>query len=278
MSARGDRPAPRGVRVATWNILHGVDLRTGRVDLDMVSAVLAALDADVIAVQEADRRLARSGRGHQIAELADRLGYHGVFAPAVLGGSRRPRRVSRRRGPVLDIDPDGPGYGVGILARIPILEHDIAELPARRDPRIALRVIVPAPWGALSVTTAHLSMWPWRTHSQLVALARFARGDAMRTTGGVLAGDLNAPPRAVRHVLSRRGWRVATTGPTFPAWNPARQLDHVAVRGPVGLRQVTAGPAGPSDHLPVTATVCAPAAQVLFGRPVVVMPDRRSRV
>ena len=70
------------MRVATWNLLHGIDVRTRRVDIGVVADGIAALDADVVAVQEVDRELIRSGGIDQVGALADKLGWHGVFAPA----------------------------------------------------------------------------------------------------------------------------------------------------------------------------------------------------
>ena len=74
-----------GLRIATYNLLHGLDLRTGRIDLDAAAEAIAALEADVVAVQEVDRGLVRSGECDQVAELAARLGRTGIFAPALLG-------------------------------------------------------------------------------------------------------------------------------------------------------------------------------------------------
>jgi len=50
--------------------------------------VIAALDVDLVAVQEVDRELDRSGRRDQVGELARRLGWHSVFVPSLLGDPR----------------------------------------------------------------------------------------------------------------------------------------------------------------------------------------------
>jgi endonuclease/exonuclease/phosphatase family metal-dependent hydrolase len=257
------------LRIATYNLLHGLDIRAGRVDLDAAAEAIATLEADVVAVQEVDRALTRSGERDQVAELAAKLGYSGVFAPALLGSPE----LRWERGPGADPDPGGPAYGIGLLSTLPLTAVAISALPGggpgrkrpRRpdarhppipyrdgEPRAALRVTAATPWGPVGVTTSHLSFVPWRGRRQLGALAAFAAGGP---PAAVLLGDLNLPPRVVEAALRRRGWRTAPAGPTFPSWKPLTQLDHLLVRGDLALDDVTTGPAGPSDHLPLAATV-----------------------
>jgi endonuclease/exonuclease/phosphatase family metal-dependent hydrolase len=249
-----------GVRLATYNLLHGLDLRRGTVDLDATAAAIAALDADVVAVQEVDRGLPRSGGVDQVAELAARLGGTGVFAPALLGDPTR----SWERGPGAGPDPGGPAYGIGLISRLPMTAPTVTALPGggpgrarlpmpHRDgePRAALRVTVAAPWGPLSVTTAHLSFVPWQGRRQLAAVDAVARNG----TAAVLLGDLNLLPRTVGTALRPSGWRTATAGPTFPSWRPLTQIDHLLVHGDVTLSDVRVGPTGPSDHLPLSGTL-----------------------
>jgi endonuclease/exonuclease/phosphatase family metal-dependent hydrolase len=258
------------LRVATYNLLHGLDLRTGRVDLDAAAAAIDALDADVVGVQEVDRGLDRSGGVNQVEELATLLGRTGIFAPALLGDPE----LRWTRGPGADPDPGGPAYGIGLLSRLPLTAVAIVALPgggpgtarprrpeSRRppirdgEPRAAVRVTVDAPCGPVAVTTAHLSFVPWRGRRQLATVARFAAGSD--APAAVLLGDLNLPPQVVEPALRRRGWRTATAGPTFPTWKPITQLDHLLVCGAAALDELHVGPPGPSDHLPLCATVHA---------------------
>nr|BFF19655.1 hypothetical protein GCM10025730_31760 [Promicromonospora thailandica] len=50
----------RALRVATFNIQHGLG-PDGRVDNHRLADAVAGLDADVVALQEVDRRQSRSG-------------------------------------------------------------------------------------------------------------------------------------------------------------------------------------------------------------------------
>lgn len=201
------------VRVASWNLLHGLDVRTGRLDLPAVAAAVDALDVDVLAVQEVDRELRRSGRVAQVDELARLLGWHGVFAPALLGDPER----SWSSGPGGDPDPGGPAYGIGLLARRPLLDVARVALPGGgrghrspesvgallpgwdREPRVALRARVTGDAGAaLTVTTTHLSFQVWRSPRQLRAV--LAHAAALRGPAVVL-GDLNLPWPLLRPLL-----------------------------------------------------------------------------
>jgi endonuclease/exonuclease/phosphatase family metal-dependent hydrolase len=251
-----------GLRVATWNVLHGLDVRTGRVDLDAVAATLAALEVDLVAVQEVDRELDRTGGVDQVGELAARLGWHGLFAPALLGD---PGRAWRGVGAA---DPGGPAYGIGLLSRVTLRSAVRVALPGGgagerppgssaalplwdREPRAALRVTVVVGDAEVALTTTHLTYLPLRAVRQLraaLALAGAGGGPA------VLLGDLNLPHHAVGRLLGGTGFRATPTEPTFPAWQPGMQLDHLLARGAT-LHDVRVAPRGPSDHLPVIATV-----------------------
>jgi endonuclease/exonuclease/phosphatase family metal-dependent hydrolase len=254
------------VRVVSWNVLHGLDLRTGRVDLGAVAAGIAALAADVVAVQEVDRGLDRTGGIDQVAELASRLGWHGLFAPALLGDPAR----RWAPGPGGGADPGGPAYGVGLLSPHPLLDPRRLALPGGgagqrhpddagralpcwdHEPRVVLRARMARPDGPdLLVASTHLSYLAWRGVRQLrvaTSWTPFAAGPAL------LMGDLNLPLRALRPALAASGWAPVAAAPTFPSWRPGMQLDHLLVRG-TRLREVRVGPPGPSDHLPVSAEI-----------------------
>lgn len=245
--------------VATFNILHGMDPSTGRVDLATVAGAIAGLDADVVALQEVDREQRRSCGVDQIAWLAAELGAHGAFAPALLGDP------NRAWVPPSGGDPGGPAYGVGILSRHPITQRRSRRLPGGgaglrsrperqnmrpgwdHEPRTALTCAIETADGPLSVTVTHLSYLPWRGLAQLRAAIRSAAGSP-----SVLLGDLNLPAATVR--LATPGWDHHPTAATHPAWQPRARIDQILSRGleVTGARAVQATT---SDHLPVVAEV-----------------------
>jgi endonuclease/exonuclease/phosphatase family metal-dependent hydrolase len=232
-------------RMATWNVRHGRG--PDRVDLGAAAAMIAALDCDLVAVQEVDRGQPRSRRADQIADLALRLGWHGHFAPSLFGGRRDARAAADE-----SVDDGGPAYGIGLLSRHPLRDPARIVLPpepvggrvADREPRVLLRASVASAIGDVDVAATHLSWAPWQAWRQL----RWVLGQACaadRPT--VLAGDLNLPASVLSTALAGTGWRAASAGPTFPAHLPWVQLDHVLVRN-ARFTDVRVGPAGPSDH------------------------------
>lgn len=270
------------VRIASYNLLHGIDLSgvvqgaagggavgggaSPRIDLGAAAEAIAALDADVVAVQEADRALPRSGGSDQVDELGALLGMHARFAPALLGSPDESWRA------VGDTDPGGPAYGVGLLSRWPLAtctrvalpgggdSHRSVSAPHRpgwpgydREPRVGLRAVIDTDAGPLAVTTAHLSYLPWRGLAQLAALARAADGKRP----AVLVGDLNLPVWPVRALLAGR-WRHAGGAATYPAWQPRVQVDQLLVRGGVRISDIAVATRTSSDHLPLVATLALP--------------------
>lgn len=246
--------------MATYNVLHGLALGEGRVDLPAVARTIVGLGADVVALQEVDRAQPRSGRVDQVAWLAAALGWHGVFGPALLGD---PDRAWVACGPD---DPGGPAYGVGLLSRHPFTGTGRHRLPGGgdgrrrappaspsrpgwdREPRTLLEASIDLGRRPLALATTHLSYLPWRAVRQLRAVSRrLARHPYV-----LLLGDLNLTARTVRRAAP--GWRIADGPRTYPAWAPRFQVDHVLARGmvPSGART---GTRTTGDHLPLLADV-----------------------
>ena len=200
MSGPTSEPGP-ALRIATYNLLSGRDVRGGgRFDLEAAAEAIKALEADVVALQEVDRGLIRSGECDQVAELATRLGRTGIFAPALLGdptlrwargpgADPRPRWPGVRDRPAQRTAPDR-GRDRGAARRRP--RRGAPRRPDSRrppipyrdgEPRAALRVTVEAPWGPVAVTTAHLTFVPWRAQRQLATVAA-----SLRRPGQVVRG------------------------------------------------------------------------------------------
>jgi endonuclease/exonuclease/phosphatase family metal-dependent hydrolase len=210
-----------------------------------------------------DRGLARSGGVDQAAELAERLGLHVAFTPALLGDPDTEWSIVH--GP----DPGGSGYGVALLSRHPL--NDVARIgvpgggsgrrrstprPAGnpgwdREPRVAMRATVDVAGHTVAVTTTHLSYLPWRGVRQLTHLTRVL-GPAQPA---VLMGDFNLPPWVTGVVA--RGWRGPGGGPTHPATAPRLQLDQILVRGLL-VDVVSVAEPSTSDHRAVVADLRVP--------------------
>jgi endonuclease/exonuclease/phosphatase family metal-dependent hydrolase len=273
------------LRVATWNIYGGRTWDGARVDLDLTLATLRRLDADLVALQEVDRDLPRSGGVDQARVLAKALGMRFRFAPALLGtpgraggrgGPGDPEGVPRWDGawpvgPGVD-DPGGPAYGIALLSRLPLGRVEVVRLPRRggEEPRVAQVAEVDVGGVPVTVTGTHLSFVPRSGIAQLRALLRRLDGRGGRR---LLLGDLNLVWPLVR-VVALPGWRPLVRGGTFRnrppgGRSPRVQLDHVLAAGRGGLTRrdpeppaahrarVVSGPA--SDHLAVRVELEWPA-------------------
>ena len=116
-----------------------------------------------------------------------------------------------------------------------------------------------------------LRLAPSLRRPQRASAHRGARPDA------VLLGDMNLWGPPVRVFLP--GWHRAVKGPTWPAWNPHSQIDHILVRGaleswrarcgPTAARTTgRCGPSWPCDNHPVFHTDLHLLARVAIGSAV----------
>lgn len=213
------------MRVVTFNIQHG---RTpaGRVSLSVLGRACAGFEVAVLALQEVDIGVPRSGRADTVAHVRMSTGMHGVFGPA--------HRVS-----VVG------QYGNALFSRAPLSDVETVRLPrhGRREPRAALF----ASTGGMSVATAHLSIDEAEASEQLAEVVRLLRE---RPAPRLLLGDLNLRDPAVP------GFDLAdTAAPSWPADSPRYRIDHIAVEG-LSIESVEVLPPAPvSDHRPLLANI-----------------------
>jgi endonuclease/exonuclease/phosphatase family metal-dependent hydrolase len=250
------------MRLASFNLLHGMGLSDGRVDERRITEAVAGLEADVVALQEVDRAQPRSGRLDLVAVAAEAIGAppaQARFVPSLVG---TPGMSWRPAEP--DEQPDGPAYGIGLVSRLPVQEWRSIPLGAsplrlpvlvpgprrgvvlvKDEPRVAVAAVLAPPAPVRTVVSTHLSFAPGWNATQLLRLAR-----AVRALPGpvVLLGDLNLPGRVPAGLLPR--WRSAGRVWTYPADRPRTQLDHALVRDGESLcvRSVDAMQTPISDH------------------------------
>ncbi|HVM28359.1 MAG TPA: endonuclease/exonuclease/phosphatase family protein [Mycobacteriales bacterium] len=264
------------MRLATFNLLNGISLSDGQVEVTRLHAAVRTLRADVLGLQEVDRGQPRSHGLDLTAEVAEAAGAADWrFVPALVGTPGGAWRAGT------DDDADGAGahYGVGLVSRWPVRSWHVVRLPAapvrapvllpgsrrviwlRDEPRVGLAAVVATPQGDLTVATTHLSFAPGWNGVQLRTLtAALAELPGPR----LLLGDLNLPG-GLPGWLS--GWSPLARVPTYPAWSPRIQLDHVLGSGE--LPEVTAveTPALPlSDHRALLVQLAAESSSNRSGR------------
>lgn len=231
------------LRVATFNLLHGIGLSHGQVRPDELRAAAKELDADVVGLQEVDHGQERSGRVDQTGLVAEALGAaHHRFVPAVHGTPGEDWQPSHAHD---GREVDGPTYGIGLVSRLPVRQWDVQRyraapfglplmIPAQPrprfirvsdEPRAAVAAVVDGPDGPLTVITTHLSFVPGFNVVQLRRLVQWAG-----TLPGprLLLGDFNLPG-PLPGLLS--GWTPLVRTPTYPSPAPRVQLDHVLAQG-----------------------------------------------
>ncbi len=225
------------IRVATFNILHGQRADgSGIVDLPLLIDSAAALRPDILALQEVDVGVPRSGRTDQAGAVADALGLQWVFGKAArVGGVGK--------------------YGNALLARGPITEVEVVPLPKTRplnEPRSAIVATVEVYGVAISVCATHLSIHRREVQGQLIAAA-----DAVRKRRGprLLIGDLNLRAERVAPLIEQRRMLLADPAePTFPRHEPRIRIDHVAASG-MAFETVEVVPTASSDHCALVVEV-----------------------
>jgi endonuclease/exonuclease/phosphatase family metal-dependent hydrolase len=257
------------VRLATFNVLHGRPMRDGRPD-DSVTApgqpladAVAALDADVLALQELDRFQDRSGQVDQALVAAAAMDARD-WRYATAGAGLRVYSGS-------EAGQGGPSHGIALLTRRPVLDWRVRRfaaapqrLPLRvagrpglvmisDHPRAALAAVLQGPNGPFTVAAVHLSFVPPWNAAQLTAVGRWIAG---LPRPHLLLGDLNLPGPVPRLLLGS-GWRDLARAPTYPAHRPRVQFDHVLAAGlGPGAVRAAATPAIPiSDHRPLLVDV-----------------------
>lgn len=290
--AYAERAVGPRITIASWNIAwaYGWGSELGasyqprpraafEARLAEIAAVLRAIDADVVLLQEVDFDAARSAHLDQADVLRRLAGYRTVLrAPSwqvrYLPYPYWPR--ARHAGALVS--------GGAVLTRLPVraatrtLWPKPPDMPAARRRfylyRYAVRLELAAP--APVIVTTHLDAFSVEARRAEVGglLELIAHDDAV-----VVAGDLNVPPpEAERRAhypdepwtdhraddthqrLRAAGLRPALQGEalvTFPAHAPNRMLDHAYLRGALRVEhaRVVPTPTAPSDHLPITVTV-----------------------
>lgn len=225
------------IRIATYNLQKcvGLDLRR-RPERSL--QVINALDAEIVILQEADKRMPPrpAALPHDMLKAA---GWH--IAPfGQTAGSLG-------------------WHGNAMLMRgnIQVINTAHIDLPGL-EPRGAIRADLSTPIGPLRIIGLHLGLVKRYRLMQIKAIIRHLRN--LPDCATILTGDFNDWSRTPEALdASADGFSFVQTPPSFPAPRPVARLDRFALSAE--LKTITTGTYIPrparvaSDHLPVWADI-----------------------
>ncbi|MFK7937771.1 MAG: endonuclease/exonuclease/phosphatase family protein [Roseovarius sp.] len=233
--------SPPSVRIASYNLQKcvGLDLRRrpGR-----SLKVINAIKADVMVLQEADKRLPPR--------------------PAAL-----PHGQAQAEGwQILPFGPQGKHlggslgwHGNAMLTRDHVTVHETShlELPGL-EPRGAIRADLETSIGPLRVIGVHLGLVRRYRLLQLAAIRRAMEHWAQMPT--LIVGDFNEWRSMAALEATAHGLSCLHTPPSFPAARPVARLDRMLITEQLHAHDMGVWAQRPahvaSDHLPVWADLC----------------------
>jgi endonuclease/exonuclease/phosphatase family metal-dependent hydrolase len=241
---------PSLLRVMTYNV-HGCVGTDGKRTEARIADVIAQSGADIVGLQELDLGRRRSAGVDQAGLIAEQLGWHWHFHPAI---SREEEH-----------------YGDAIVSRFPLKVRQARELPAVPwrfcpEKRSAHWVEINAPSGVLQVMNTHLGLGRSErlTQAQLLAGPEWI-GSVPTDQPLVVLGDFNSLPgskpwRAIAARLKEvRSSYHFLRGATYPTAFPIFALDHIFVSEHFRIQDVSvfrsAQARRASDHFPLLAAL-----------------------
>lgn len=234
---------PLRLRVLSYNIHHaeGTDLK---LDLERIAKVILSASPDIVALQEVDQKVTRSGSIDQPAELA-RL----TMMNVAFGGN---------------ISLQGGHYGNAVLSRFRIASHKNNLLPNFDDGEqrgvLAVEIQIPNQVEPLLLLATHLDHR--RDDKERIASAKAINQLVGKESvqRALFAGDLNdvVESTTLREFDSLWTRANSTPLPTIPVKTPDRQIDFVMYRPAEHWKVVEVkvlDESVASDHRPILAVL-----------------------
>lgn len=226
---------------ASYNIHKAVGT-DGRRDADRIITVLREIDADIIALQEVDRRIG------QRASVLDRAALDDTpWKPVNV--ARRPRSLGWH------------GNALLVRRRFRVLDTHPLDLPTL-EPRGAACADVEVDGVRIRIAGMHLDLSGLRRRDQIKAVLRHI-AQCTPSCPAVLLGDFNQwgnQTGAMKEFAD--GWHVLDTGRSFPSRRPIARLDRIVTSAEWGCLEQhvhhSAMAAQASDHLPIVAELELP--------------------
>jgi endonuclease/exonuclease/phosphatase family metal-dependent hydrolase/Icc-related predicted phosphoesterase len=188
-------------RLMSYNIRHarGMD---DKVDIERIGALILSVNPEVVALQEVDSVVGRSGGVDIMLMLSIQTGMYASFGSS--------------------IPLSGGSYGNGVLTREkPLRTHKIM-LPGRTETRSALVVEMEC----YVVVNTHLSL---DEAERLASVKKITASITHYTKPVFLLGDLNAQPGSEPIKLLQDSWQLLSNAnaKTYPSDDPQQTIDYV---------------------------------------------------
>lgn len=227
------------ISVASYNIQKsiGTDFRRRPA---RILGVLAELDADIVALQEVDRRFGERASSLSTEAIVGETGYH-------------PLRFGAR-------EKSLGWHGNTILVRkgVEVLDQRTLILPAL-EPRGAVLADLRVGGLDIRVVGMHLGLVGlWRKRQALAVLEQLEQLEISLPT--VMMGDFNewsVNGGCLHHFA--RAHHVGAPGPSYPSVRPMLRLDRIVTSVDIAIEEqgvhLTAAARAASDHLPIWARI-----------------------
>ena len=194
------------ITVISYNIHHGEGLDQ-KLDLQRIADIVKRENPDVVAFQEVDVKVKRSGRIDEATILGELTGYKPFFGKA--------------------IPLTGGAYGNAIIAKDPesvLVKH--IPLPGK-EPRCMFAVQTKSAKGTPFVfACTHLCL---DAENRLKSTGIIAEWVKELDKPAILVGDMNCTPTSAPYKAFTETWDAAWGEkplPTFPAGKPRSSIDH----------------------------------------------------
>jgi len=236
---------PEIIKVMSYNIHSCLGL-DGKLFPARIARIIGRRSPDIVALQEVDRNMDRSGNEDQATLIGEQLGMQSIFFPLLRVG--------------------GGEYGLAILSRYPIKEMSYNVLPQIQAPRPTERrglvwVRLDTHCGPVHFFNTHLSYFKREGYLQMRHIVKRTRLDSLPSSEPVIfCGDLNSGNSSPTYSLMA-GRLIDShkfaSGPTFISTYPILRLDyifHSRHLAPVRTAVINDWECRlASDHLPVSS-------------------------
>jgi len=225
------RYGTRGRRFMPWSGYLGIT----SANLRRITDFIASVNPDVVGLVEVDAGSYRSRKKNQARIIAESLGHYHAY------------RSKYRARSIANLLPVMNKQGNAFLARDTIKSEQFHYFE-----KGVKRLVIELELERLTVFLVHLALSHRVRHDQLGDLYDLVKGTGKPH---LVAGDFNSHwgDREIRLFLAATGLKNAGPDalPTFPSWDPRRQIDFILHSRDIRIRRFAAPRVTFSDHLPL---------------------------